>query len=315
MSATMAPTGASPAGRERLVEEPGPGTPVPGYSFEWFSGLPAYQAVNREQLQAFLSELDLPQPWQGVDVACGLGLMSELCHEVARKIGASIQRTVCIDLDRQALELAREKLASYPARLIQSLGQRLPLRSGTASFLVVGNGIHNFGDADKAALLKEAFRVLSHNARLFFNSSFYDGAVVEGTERFWVEHIRRALRVIRREESPPAQSSGEKPEAIHQLTPEAYVELANEAGFTDVRYEEVPVRFDQELIEAISGYWMYAQGALHFRWPAEVACPAMRQAARELFSAPDWSERFPGMEEDGQRFVLRRFLWVTARKP
>ena len=98
------------------------------------------------------------------------------------------------------LELAREKLASYPARLIQSLGQRLPLRGGTASFLVVGNGIHNFGDADKAALLKEAFRVLSHNARLFFNSSFYDGAVVEGTEHFWVEHIWRALRLIRREE-------------------------------------------------------------------------------------------------------------------
>jgi ubiquinone/menaquinone biosynthesis C-methylase UbiE len=288
---------------------------APTFSFEWFSGLPAYQAVNREQLEAFLADLDLPQPWQGVDVACGLGLMSELCHEIARKIGASIQRTICIDLDRQALELARDKLASYPARLIQSLGQRLPLRSNTASFLIIGNGIHNFGDADKADLLTEAFRVLGHGARLFFNSSFYDGAVVEGTEHFWIEHIRRALRSIRREEPRPAETTGEKPEAARPITPEAYVELARRAGFADVRYREMPVRFDQELIEAISDYWSYAQGALHFRWPAEVACPAMRQAARELFTDPDWNQKFPGMEEDGQRFILRRFLWVTARKP
>jgi ubiquinone/menaquinone biosynthesis C-methylase UbiE len=288
---------------------------APTFSFEWFSSLPAYRAVNREQLEAFLSELDLPQPWQGVDVACGLGLMSELCHDIARKIGASIQRTVCIDLDRQALELARDKLASYPARLIQSLGQRLPLRSDTASFLIIGNGIHNFGDAEKADLLTEAFRVLGHGARLFFNSSFYDGAIVEGTERFWVEHIRRALRVIKRADPPAPETTGEKPQAARPITPEAYVALARQAGFADIHYEEMPLRFDQELIEAISDYWSYAQGALHFRWPADVACAAMRQAARELFTDPEWAQKFPGMEADGQRFIPRRFLWVTARKP
>jgi ubiquinone/menaquinone biosynthesis C-methylase UbiE len=310
MSATAAIVGGEP----QAEAEAGM---MPGFNFEWFSSLPAYRAINREQLEVFLRELDLPYPWQGVDVACGLGLMSELCHEIARKIGASIQRTVCIDLDREALELAREKLASYPARLIQSLGERLPLRSGTASFLVIGNGIHNFGDAQKADLLTEAFRVLGSGARLFFNSSFYDGAIVEGTEHFWVENVRRALRLIRRTEPPPPplQTTGEKPEAARPLSPEAYVELALQAGFTDVTYHETPLRFDQELIEAICGYWSYAQGALHFRWPAEVACPAMIQAARDLFTDPDWGRKFPGMEENGQRFIPRRFLWVTARKP
>lgn len=285
------------------------------FNFEWFSSLPAYRATNRAQLEAFLAELDLPQPWQGVDVACGLGLMSELCHEIARKIGASIQRTVCIDLDREALELAREKLTSYPARFIQSLGQRLPLRSGTASYLVIGNGIHNIGDADKLALLKEASRVLRDGAQLFFNSSFYDGAIVEGTERFWVDNVRGALRQILRMQPRPEETTGKKPEAMSALTPEAYVELAQEAGFTDVRYHETPMRFDQELIEAICDYWAYAQGALHFRWPAEVACPAMRQAARDLFHDPEWDTKYGGIEENGKRFIPRRFLWVTARKP
>jgi ubiquinone/menaquinone biosynthesis C-methylase UbiE len=303
MSAMMAASDAAPA------------RPNASFNFEWFSSLPAYRAVNRQQLEAFLSQLDLPQPWQGVDVACGLGLMSELCHEIARKIGISIQRTICIDLDREALDLAREKLARYPTRLIQSLGERLPLRSGTASFLIIGNGIHNFGEAEKADLLREAFRVLRQGARLFFNSSFYDGAIVEGTEHFWFENVRRALRLIRRAEPSPPQISGERPQASHHLTPERYAELARQAGFTDVQVQETPMRFDQELIEAICDYWSYAQGALHFRWPAEVACPAMRQAARELFTDPDWSQKFPGMEENGERFILRRFLWVTARKP
>jgi ubiquinone/menaquinone biosynthesis C-methylase UbiE len=285
------------------------------FSFEWFSSLPAYRAVNREQLEAFLANLDLPQPWQSVDIACGLGLMSELCHEIARRIGASIQRTVCVDLDRQALELAREKLARYPARLIQSLGQCLPLRSGTASFLVIGNGIHNFSNAEKADLLTEAFRVLRGGAQIFFNSSFYDGAIVEGTEHFWMENVRRAMRLIKRTVPAPPEMTGEKPEAIHQLSPQDYVALARDAGFTDITYHETPMRFDQELIEAICAYWGYSQGALHFRWPAEVACPAMRQAAQELFADPDWSQKYPGMEENGERFIVRRFLWVTARKP
>ncbi|HEX2035716.1 MAG TPA: class I SAM-dependent methyltransferase [Chloroflexota bacterium] len=289
--------------------------PAASFNFEWFSSLPAYRAINREQLEAFLAQLDLPQPWLGVDVACGLGLMTELCHEIARKIGASIQRTVCIDLDREALELAREKLASYPARLIQSVGERLPIRSGTASYVVIGNGIHNFAYGEKLDLMREAFRVLNGGARLFFNSSFYDGAYVEGTEDFWVGTVRRAMRLIQRWENSKLEVSGKKPEAMQALTPEGYVKLAREAGFTDVQYQEQEMRCDQEFIEAISDYWSYSQGALHYRYPAEVACPAMRQAARELFLDPDWDRKFPGMEENGKRFIPRRFLWVTARKP
>ena len=60
--------------------------------------------------------------WHGIDVACGVGLMSELCHEIAGKIGALIQRTVCVDLDREALELARERLARYQASFLQIFG-------------------------------------------------------------------------------------------------------------------------------------------------------------------------------------------------
>jgi ubiquinone/menaquinone biosynthesis C-methylase UbiE len=290
-------------------------SPARAFSFEWFSSLPGYRAANRAQLEAFLADIRLPSPWQGIDVACGVGLMSELCHEIAGKIGALLQRTICIDLDREALDIAREKLARYPASFLQSLGQRMPLRDGAGSFLVIGNGIHNIGAQDKVALFCEAFRVLRDGASLFFNSAFYEGAVVEGTERFYTDYISGAVRHIRRTAPWTKSEAGEKPEAARYLTPEEYVELAREAGFSDVQAHEARVHMDQELWEAISEYAEFAQGALHYRYPPEVACPAMRQAARDIFTSPDWEEKFPGCEEAGRRFIPRGWLWVTGRKP
>ncbi len=286
-----------------------------GFTFEWFSSLPKYRAANREQLEAFLSELRLPTPWQGIDVACGVGLMSELCHEVAGKIGALIQRTVCVDLDRQALEIARKNLMRYPANFLQSLGEHLPLRDGVGSFLVLGNGIHMFSAEQKMGLFREAFRVLCSGANVFFNSAFYEGTEVEGTEGFYYANVRGAMRRILRLRPRPAEVEGQRAEASQHLTPEQYIALVREAGFTDVVTHEVPVYMDQELWEAISAYGPYAQGALHYKYPADVACPAMRDAVTEIFQDPKWDEKFPGMRKDGERVIPRNWLWVTARRP
>jgi ubiquinone/menaquinone biosynthesis C-methylase UbiE len=241
--------------------------------------------------------------------------MSELCHEIAGRIGAAIQRTVCIDLDRQALEIAREKLARYPANFLQSVGERLPIRDNSASFLVLGNGIHMFNAEHKAALFGEAFRVLRDGACMFFNSAFYVGTEVEGTERFYTDKIRGALRYIRSMMPRPAEVEGEKPAARHHLTAAEYETLARDAGFTDVQLHEVPVSMDQELWEAICDYGEYAQGALHYRYSPEVSTSALRKAVRDIFQDPEWERKYPGMEEDGQRIIPRRWLWVTARKP
>jgi ubiquinone/menaquinone biosynthesis C-methylase UbiE len=285
------------------------------HTFEWFSSLPRYRDINRLQIEDFLSGLALAPPWQGIDVACGVGLMSELCHEVAAKIGAFIQRTICVDLDRGALDLAREKLAHYPVAFLQSLGQRLPLRDGQGSFLVLGNGIHMFGAQEKVDLFHEAFRVLRRGSGLFFNSAFYQGSVVEGTEPFYTDDkIRRAMRDILRSKQP-ASAADEKPEAARQITPQEYVSLAQEAGFTDVQHHEAELRADLELWEAICDYGPYAQGALHYRYPAAVACGALQRAVREVFGDPNWNAKYPGMEDNGRRFIPRRWLWVTARKP
>jgi hypothetical protein len=202
---------------------------------------------------------------------------------------------------------------------MQSVGQRLPLRSGIAGFVLIGNGIHNFADGDKAALLEEAYRVLCPAGRLFFNSGFYDGAVIAGTERYWLDNVRGALRLAGRSaalEGTMATAADRKPEAIRPLTPEEYCTLARRAGFVDVAYGVTEMRFDQELMEAICDYWLYAQGALHFRYPAEIACPAMRQAAHDLFTDPEWERRYPGLvDEHGRRSIPRRVLYVTGRKP
>jgi ubiquinone/menaquinone biosynthesis C-methylase UbiE len=286
-----------------------------GFSFEWFSSLPNYRATNRMQLESFLADLRLPSPWQGIDVACGVGLMSELCHEVAGKIGAFIQRTVCVDLDRQALEIARKNLARYPVSFFQALGQRLPLRDGAGSYLVLGNGIHMFGAEDKRDLFQEASRVLKSGASIFFNSAFYEGAIVEGTEQFYVDKVFRTVRRIVRSGNRGRADGGERPEARTYLTADEYVELAEEAGFRNAVRHEADVLMDQELWEAIADYSGYALGAVHYKYPAEVVCPAMREAVRDLFQAPEFETKYGGVVEAGKRYIPRRWLWVTARKP
>jgi ubiquinone/menaquinone biosynthesis C-methylase UbiE len=303
-SATASATASAAAGADQLGEK--------SFSFEWFSSLAAYREANRQQLEAFLGSLRLAPPWQGVDVACGVGLMAELTHEIANKLGSFIQRIVCVDLDGEAIQIAREKLARSPVDFIQALGQRLPLRDGWGSFLTIGNGIHNFGAAEKTALFKEGFRVLRDEASLFFNSAFYDGALVPGTERFYTEQVRRALRYIGR---GAPQAEGERPEAAKPITAAEYVHLAHAAGFADVEQHEVQVKMDQELWEAISSYGPYAQGALHYRYPVEVAVKALVQAVRDVFEDPDWDAKFPGMTDNGKRFIPRQWLWVTAHKP
>jgi len=283
------------------------------FSFEWFSGLAAYRDANRAQLEAFLSGLRLAPPWQGVDVACGVGLMAELTHVIGARIGGFIQRTACVDLDLDAIKIARQLLGPSRADFLQAVGQRLPLRDGFGSFLTIGNGIHNFGQDDKASLFAEAYRILKGGGALFFNSAFYEGAVVPGTERFYTDKIRRAMRVVGRERGGAGQ--GEHPEATRPVAPHDYVELAERAGFTGVQHHEVEVRLHQELWEAISSYGAYARGALHFRYSVEESVGALVGAVRGIFSDPEWDARFPGMTDGAGRFIPRRWLWVTAYKP
>ena len=283
------------------------------FSYEWFSSLAAYREANRAQLEAFFAGLKIAPPWQGVDVACGVGLMSDLAQELSAKVGGLIQRIACVDLDFDALKLARENLANAPAVFLHALGDRLPLRDGFGSFVTIGNSIHNFGAAQKASLFAEANRVLRGGAALFFNSAFYDGTYVPGTERFYSEKVRRALRAIGRE--PRLADQDERPEAAKHITADEYIRLAKDAGFTDVQKHEVQVRMDQELWEAICSYGAYAQGMLHFRYSAETSVRALVQAVRDIFADPEWDSKYPGLTDAAGRFIPRNWLWVTAAKP
>lgn len=296
------------------AEQPG-AAPVEDkyFSFEWFSSLAAYREANRAQLEAFFTGLKLAPPWQGVDVACGVGLMSELAQEISAKLGGLIQRIACVDLDFDALKIARQNLANAPAVFLHALGDRLPLREGFGSFVTIGNGIHNFTQEQKASLFGEAFRVLKGGAALFFNSAFYEGTIVPGTERFYSDKVFRAMRAIGRDRS--RAETGERPEAAKPISPEEYVRLAEEAGFTDVQQHEVQVRMGQELWEAICSYGGYAQGALHFRYNAETSVRHLVQAVRDIFADPDWDSKYPGLSDAAGRFIPRNWLWVTASKP
>ncbi len=298
-----------------------PSEPVRGrFSFEWFSSLPNYRAANRAQVERFLAGLRIPTPWVGIDIACGVGLMSELCQDVAERLGASVLGTVMVDRDINALEIARGKLAAYRVALLQGLGQSLPLPDDFGSFVVIGNGIHNFAEDAKRSLFGEAYRVMQSGAGLFFNSAFYSGSIVAGTERFYMETVRRALRLARElvagTEATVEGRGDDKPRAARPVDASGYQDLARAAGFSEVNAPEMVVPMDQALWEAIADYADYALGALHHRFRADVACTAMRQATREVFEDPLFTSKYPGAAVvDGRVTVPRRWLWVTGTKP
>lgn len=72
------------------------------FGFASFPCLPSYRSANRAQLQEFLPAVRPPTPWVGIDIACGVGLLSDLCHELASRIGTRILGTVIPEIARDS---------------------------------------------------------------------------------------------------------------------------------------------------------------------------------------------------------------------
>jgi ubiquinone/menaquinone biosynthesis C-methylase UbiE len=149
-------------------------------TYEPFSKEPEYIQANRE----FIHSLDFNKVRSILDLACGIGTMTDLVFEVFTKVGI----VVGIDISQESLFLAKKHfreeglLKNYTFSIeapgifyVQSTADLLPIKNQCFDAVIMGNSIHLLPDENK--LLKEINRVLRPGSVFAFNSSFYAGTM------------------------------------------------------------------------------------------------------------------------------------------
>lgn len=283
-------------------------------SYEPYAEEPIYVAVN----QALVDSIDLDRVERIADLACGTGLLSGLLLE--RKPALSI---CCIDLDPQQIAIARRKLGARhriaedltewrsggPGSVHLRVGDagRLPFEDGEIDLVVMGNAIHMM--PDRAAFLAEVRRILRPGGAFAFNSAFFVGTLASGTEPFYTEWLKQAL--VRLEEMnqerraqglpPVPRQRGTTGRAFSKgwLTPEAWQEEFERAGFRVARNFKRAMPITREGLKRVAGYGGMAE-VLMSGYPVEVSSVCLQAGADTAFAAAGLTE------------VLRYWLEISA---
>ena len=290
-------------------------------SYEPFSQQPEYIDLNR----TFIGSLDLADRCRILDLACGTGTLTELILEaVAPPTDPARAAWITgLDLSRQSLCHARRRMqelgvmSGSPARssvrprvgLLEGSSESLPIATASMDAVTIGNAIQLFEDKPKA--VREVWRVLRPAGLFAFNSSFYAGTYVTGTESFyrhWVEeafgYLRRASEELKREGKPGiARKRGAAKAASSQiwLSRGEYEDLLRSGGFDVISVVERTVMLTQSSFESIGSYVGLATVLLS-GYPPGLACEALEKAAG------------PALAASGMQSVPRLWIEVVARK-
>jgi SAM-dependent methyltransferase len=273
-------------------------------SYEPFSDRPEYLELNR----GFIADLGLGPIATALDLACGTG---NLAAEILRLEPAAT--VVGLDLSRESLAIARTRVGGRDAGersrllLVEGSADRLPLPDGAFDAVVMGNAIHNLPDLDR--LLDEVLRVLRRGGVFAFNTSFYAGTFAPGTERFYLQWMKEALRWAQASSrgaggsAGPPRKRGTRPRSAENpwLSAAQYEEALARHGFRLQPSRERPVEMSQESFESVGAYAGLAEVLLS-GYPVELACHALQATAR------------PALESVGLERVPRLWLEVAGAK-
>jgi ubiquinone/menaquinone biosynthesis C-methylase UbiE len=284
------------------------------YSYEPFSQEPEYIEVNRLLVQSLGLHCDM----RVLDIACGTGSLSELIlDEFALKSDtANLEpRGIILGLDisQESLRLAHEHITARNPQpdsiFMEASADCLPIRTGSIDTALMGNAIHIFSDKD--LLLREVHRVLLRGGLFAFNSSFYAGTFVPGTERLYIEWVKEALAYIRRKDQELrcsglegiARRRGLVEPAFSRrwLSASEYGQLLDRNGFDVQRVEERSVMLSQHSFEMVGAYAGLA-AVLLSGYPLRIAAEALVRSAG------------PALGAAGMEHVPRYWLEVVAVK-
>src|SRR6266545_2801512 len=166
----------------------------------------------------------------------------------------------------------RQQLDSRAGHLSGPPGDRRPgLRPGchhgahprarsrpAADAVVFLNAIHLM--PDKEQVLKEIRRVLKPGGLLAFNSTFFNGAYVEGTSGFWRRWIVRSVQALR-EKGLEVKHTGHAA-AMEWFSAEQYSAACTAAGLRPTTVELLRVEMTAESLADIGRFSLFIEGAL-----------------------------------------------------
>jgi ubiquinone/menaquinone biosynthesis C-methylase UbiE len=284
-------------------------------SYEPFSREPEYIEANR----AFIRELDVHRGMSILDLACGTATMTDLLLEhvlngAERGDGATrAPRVVGMDLSRESLLLAQEHLAALgllaPApptsstsrgahcvSLVEGTADRLPFADESFDYILMGNAIQL---TNLETMLHEISRVLRPGGCFAFNTSFYAGTYVQGTEHVYIRWVQDALAYVRerdaelRAKGEPGvrRRRGQAAGAFSKpwLSAEQYSAKLLEAGLSTRSVNHRTVTLTQSSFEKIGAYAGLAKVLLS-GYPVKLASEALERASGTTLRAVNMPE-------------------------
>lgn len=234
------------------------------YTFEPFAAHGFYTDVNRSLVRQALAPFktySADRPLVIVDMACGTGAVTRL---IAEELNAQGQQAHIIGVDpsAEALRLAQKGMIEIKGKadFIQGDAEDLPHLIHDADAAFFCNAIHLV--ADKRAAFQLMASILASNGIFACNSAFYNGAYVEGTERFYRLWTRRAIGWLRKEHPEVHVSRENKTMAMQWINADEYTQLLREGGFQRVDALREEVTMTVESYHDIGQYWLFIEGAL-----------------------------------------------------
>ena len=275
------------------------------FTYERFAAHTFYTDINRSLVKQALAHL----PTRAgkltiVDMACGTGAVTRLiAEELAQQGQLSRAQLIGVDPSAEALRHARtgmdEMGIETQAKFIQGDAEDLPNLVSNADAAFFCNAIHLV--PNKRVAFEQMSTILAPGGIFACNSAFYEGTYVPGTERFYRLWTRRAVGWLKNTHPDAHLSREAKAMAMQWLSPEEYISLFKETGFSKVETVHTPVTISLDAWRDLGQYWLFIDGALPgvpLAYGAEALETAVYQVGQEL----------------GMREVPRMWLQLVATK-
>ncbi|MFQ6616689.1 MAG: class I SAM-dependent methyltransferase [Fidelibacterota bacterium] len=266
------------------------------FSFSDFAQQRFYRKLNAR----LIDMLELGSGQRIVDLACGTGAILRLILERLRNARDSV--IIGIDQSSSALQQAARDLANAKNAALEFVQSKVEGLSrvvkGSADTIVFCNGIHYI--RDKVGLIQEIRQVLRPGGVFAFNTSFFDGAQVPESLRFYRRWMLKALKHLKNTHGlMPKRES--KVEARIQLSPDQYEGLLKEGGLEVTRKEIHTVDMPLEGWLTISQYEDFIAGIMP-GVPLDKASHSLKSAVRQTFKELDLN------------VVPRNWLYMVAQR-
>lgn len=276
--------------------------PDSSFSFNPFAQHQFYTEVNRSLVEQALAALDQTRPPEVplrlVELASGTGAVTELIFDALARLGRSAT-LVSIEPSSTALALARDRLAGRPITFIQGDVSTAGSAIESADAAFCCNALHLMDDKD--ACVAALAKALIPGGILAFNTTFYEGAYVAGSQPFYYALMRQSLAWLRAHHPEARVAHHGKTTARQWLSAQDYRDLVGRQGLDVIILEEKPVEFSLRAVHDIGRYSLFIEGALP-GVPLPIGAEALGAAATQAF-------------EDLQLTgVPRNWLQVIARR-